>query len=334
MTTSNPLERILGVSLPGENGRIALQGTEYVVKDSILRQEKLIAPVQADMADFYDAHWKLPGAYDNEASDTFQVDIFRTMFPDFEAKVRTQVKGPVSVLDVGCGSGVAGRAYFHNVFDKVDYVGVDMSAAIEQAKSDFDRLGLNVGLLQAELNSLPFAEGTFDYVFCPGVLHYTIDMSEAIGNLARLLKPGGHFVTWIYKKQKPVRQLTDDYLRSVLSAMPPEAAFEAVKPLTQLGIALGKIKEPLEVTEDIPYLEIKKGTYSVQMFFYYHIMKLFYNPELPFIRHNVNNWNAYYPKHVLFLDPDTIRGYFLENGFEIDTWNPQGNGIGLVAVKG
>ena len=86
--------------------------------------------------------------------------------------------------------------------------------------------------------------------------------------------------------------------------------------------------------QGFPYLEIKKGTYSVQMFFYYHIMKLFYNPELPFIRHNVNNWNAYYPKHVLFLDPDTIRGYFLENGFEIDTWNPQGNGIGIVAVKG
>jgi len=333
MNKPNPLERVLKVTLPGENGRIALQGIEYVVKDGILRQEKLVAPVQADMASFYDVHWKLPGAYDNQASDEFQVNIFRTMFPGFEAKVSAQVTTAASVLDVGCGSGVAGRAYFRNVFDKIDYVGVDMSGAIEQAKSDFGRLGLNAGLLQAELNTLPFPDATFDYVFCPGVLHYTIDMSKAIGNLARLLRPGGHFVTWVYKKQKPVRQLTDDYIRSVISSMEPEAAFEAVKPLTQLGIALGKIKEPLEIPEDIPCLDVKKGTYSVQSFFYYHIMKLFYNPDLPFIRHNVNNWNAYYPKHVLFLDPDDIRSYFVANAFDIETWNTQGNGIGIVAVK-
>jgi arsenite methyltransferase len=329
----NPVEKLLGKPLPPEGGEVTLQNVRYVMAGNILRQSSLVKPVQQDMADFYDLHWKLPGAYDNEASDTFQLDLFHVMFPGFENIVAREVAKDANVLDVGCGSGVAGRAFFGKVFDRINYVGVDMSSAIEQAREDYKRLGMNVGLVQAELNTLPFAPGTFDFVFCPGVLHYTIDMKEAIGSLAKMLKPGGRFVSWIYKRQKPIRHLTDAYIRSVISAMEPEEGFEAVKPLTKLGIALGQIKEEIDIPEDIPFLDIKKGKYNLQRFFYYHIMKLFYNPELPFQRHVVNNWNAYYPKHVLFLPAAEIRSFFEELGFRFEIWNEEGNGVALIAVK-
>lgn len=329
----NSLEQILGASLPAEGGKLTLRNVPYVVKGGILRQAELMVPVQEDIANFYDVHWKLPGGYDNAESDQFQTELFRVMFPGFEKRVPTQVSQGMKVLDVGCGSGVAGRAYFHGLFDRITYVGADMSAAIEQAGADFKKRGLEVGLVQGEINSLPFPDESFDFVFCPGVLHYTNDMREAIGSLARLLKKGGHFVSWIYRKQKPIRHLTDAYIRSVISAMSPQDAFEAVKPLTKLGIALGKIKEEIDVPEDIPFLEIKAGKYSVQRFFYYHIMKLFDNPELPFTRHVINNWNAYYPKQVMFLKPEEIKSYLLDLGFKIELWNDQGNGIAIDAVK-
>ena len=329
----NPVEVLTGHPLPPEGGEVTLQDVRYVMSGNILRQAQLVRPVQQDMADFYDVHWKLPGAYDNEASDAFQLELFRVMFPGFEKIIAREVKEDANILDVGCGSGVAGRAFFGSVFDRINYVGVDMSSAIEQAKEDYDRLGINVGLLQAELNTLPFSRETFDFVFCPGVLHYTIDMKEAIGNLAKLLKHGGRFVSWIYKRQKPIRHLTDAYIRSVISSMSPQDAFEAVKPLTKLGMALGEIKQELDVPEDIPFLEIKKGKYNLQRFFYYHIMKLFYNPELPFQRHVVNNWNAYYPKHVLFLPAAEIRSFFEDLGFRFEIWNEEGNGVALIAVK-
>jgi ubiquinone/menaquinone biosynthesis C-methylase UbiE len=329
----NPVEKLLGRPLPPEGGEVTLQNVRYIMAGDILRQAQLVKPVQQDMADFYDLHWKLPGAYDNEASDTFQFDLFQVMFPGFENIVQREVAKDANVLDVGCGSGVAGRAFFGKVFDRINYVGVDMSSAIEQAREDYKRLQLNVGLLQAELNTLPFLPGTFDFVFCPGVLHYTIDMKEAISSLAKMLKPGGRFVSWIYKRQKPIRHLTDEYIRSVISAMEPEEGFEAVKPLTKLGIALGQIKEEIDIPEDIPFLDIKKGKYNLQRFFYYHIMKLFYNPELPFQRHVVNNWNAYYPKHVLFLPAAEIRSFFEDLGFRFEIWNEEGNGVALIAVK-
>jgi arsenite methyltransferase len=329
----NPVEKLVGTPLPTEGGEVMLRNVRYVMAGEILRQAQLVKPVQQDMADFYDAHWKLPGAYDNEASDTFQLDLFRVMFPGFDSIVEREVRQGANVLDVGCGSGVAGRAFFGTVFDRINYVGVDMSSAIEQARDDYKRLDLNVGLLQAELNTLPFQPETFDFVFCPGVLHYTIDMQEGIANLAKLLKHGGRFVSWIYKRQKPIRHLTDAYIRSIISNMTPQEGFEAVKPLTKLGIALGQIKEELEVPEDIPFLEIKKGKYNLQRFFYYHIMKLFYNPDLAFQRHVVNNWNAYYPKHVLFLPAAEIRLFFEQLGFRMEIWNEEGNGVSVIAIK-
>jgi arsenite methyltransferase len=329
----NPLERVLGTKLPGEGQKIVLKQVPYVVRGGILRQEALIAEVQQDIADFYDVHWKEPGAYDNEASDQFQLDLFRKMFPGFEANVPKQTPAGAVVLDVGCGSGVAGRAYFRSVFDRIDYIGADMSSAIEQAKKDFDALGKPVGLVQAELNSLPFPDETFDYVFCPGVLHYTLDMKEAITSLSKLLKKGGRFVSWIYKRQLPIRHVTDEYLRSVISQMDPREAIEAVKPLTELGIALGKIDQELDIPSDIPVLGVKKGKYNLQRFFYYHIMKLFYNPELPFMRHVINNLNAYYPKHVLFLPADEIKSYLTGLDLKIEVWTDQGNGVGIVASK-
>jgi SAM-dependent methyltransferase len=45
--------------------------------------------------------------------------------------------------------------------------------------------------LLSSLPDLPFAPGTFDTVICMEVLEYIEDVSEAVGELARVLKPGG-----------------------------------------------------------------------------------------------------------------------------------------------
>jgi arsenite methyltransferase len=327
------LEALLGVPLPPDGTTVRIGGSTFVMRADILRQASLVNGDPSDLAEFYEKHWKMPGAYDFEASDEFQRELFRAMFPGFEEKVPRQVGAGAVVLDAGCGSGAAGRAYFKGLFDRLTYVGADMSTAVEQAQADFAARALDVALVQADIDRLPFPDATFDFVFCPGVLHYTPDMQKAIVSLARLVKPGGRFVTWVYKRQKPIRELTDAYLRSVFSTMSPEDAFQAMMPLTKLGIALGELKQEIHIPEDIPSLEIKAGTYDLQRFFYYHIMKLFYHPDLPFTRHVVNNWNAFYPKHVLFLPPETIKTFFLNAGLRIDECHEQGNGMSIIAMK-
>jgi len=57
------------------------------------------------------------------------------------------------------------------------------------------------------------------------------------------------------------------------------------------------------------------------------------NPGLPFTRHVVNNWNAYYPKHVLFLPAEEIKSFFTKAGMRIEECHEQGNGVSIIAVK-
>jgi arsenite methyltransferase len=310
-----------------------LRGIDYRYRDGLLRQDKAVEGVQAKMADFYTEHWALPGAYDAEVSDEFQSELFGSFFGDYDRQVEGWLPNGGRVLDAGCGSGVAGRVFFRKVMPKIGYVGVDMSESVDQAAKEFVARGLSGSFAQCELNAIPFKRESFDVVFSVGVLHYTLDMRQAIQSLAGFVKPGGRFVAWVYKKQKPIRDLTDNYIRKELGKMRPDDAFKAMEPLTRLGIALGEVKSEITVPEDIPLLGIEAGTYDVQRFFYYYIMKLFYNPALPFTRHVVNNWNAYYPAHVLFLDPEQIFAYFEEAGLTIDYRSLSGNGLSIIARK-
>jgi hypothetical protein len=60
---------------------------------------------------------------------------------------------------------------------------------------------------------------------------------------------------------------------------------------------------------------------------------LFYHTDLAFTRHNVNNWNAYYPAAVLFPTEDELRSAFKNAGFAIEHFHPHGNGIAVVARR-
>jgi len=54
--------------------------------------------------------------------------------------------------------------------------------------------------LQGDAENLPFAEAAFDIVYSNGVLHHTSNTEAAIGEVYRVLKPGGQAVIMLYCK--------------------------------------------------------------------------------------------------------------------------------------
>jgi SAM-dependent methyltransferase len=89
-----------------------------------------------------------------------------------------------TMIDVGCGTGVhalAGRAAGLHV------TAVDISPwAVERLRGRVDVA--RVGDVEQPI------PGTFDVVVCAGVLDYVADPSAALGNLCRLVGPGGRLV--------------------------------------------------------------------------------------------------------------------------------------------
>ena len=111
------------------------------------------------------------------------------------------------VLDVGCGTGMLlngaalrvpqGRAVGIDIWDAHAGGGtLDLLMANARAEGVAER----VEIKYADARSLPFADGLFDIVLCGGAVHHIIrdrsDLEGVLGEMVRVLKPGGQLVIW------------------------------------------------------------------------------------------------------------------------------------------
>lgn len=120
-----------------------------------------------------------------------------TNFHDYFQGVDLELLTGQTVLDAGCGMGRHARQI-------APYVGrvvaVDFSRAIEQAaRNSADRP--NVDCVQADLLSLPLADGAFDFIYSLGVLHHLADTERALREIVRKLRPAGRLRVYLYWKR-------------------------------------------------------------------------------------------------------------------------------------
>ncbi len=96
-----------------------------------------------------------------------------------------------AVLDVPCGGGVALRGLRRE--QRVRYVAADIAEAmLERTGREAERRGLRqVELRRADVEELPFADGEFDLCVSFTGLHCFPHPRRAIGELGRVVRPGG-----------------------------------------------------------------------------------------------------------------------------------------------
>jgi SAM-dependent methyltransferase len=96
------------------------------------------------------------------------------------------------VLEVGCGDGAFALALRAR---GADTIGVDPDPSmLAAARSRFAAAGAVVPLAAAAGEHLPFVDASFDVVIAKTVLCFVGDATAMIGEMARVLKPGGRFV--------------------------------------------------------------------------------------------------------------------------------------------
>lgn len=96
----------------------------------------------------------------------------------------------LKVLDVGCGTG--------HQLAKLRELGFDVAGidASPEMLGHARKLNPEADVRLADVESIPFASGQFDYVLCVEVLRYLRDPGPCLREMARVLKPGGTcFVT-------------------------------------------------------------------------------------------------------------------------------------------
>jgi SAM-dependent methyltransferase len=97
------------------------------------------------------------------------------------------------VLDVACGAAHGSEAVAPHVRQ---VVGVDLTPALlaAGAKRLAERGVRNVLLQEANAARLPFADASFDLVFCRAAVHHFAEPAAQVGEMARVCRPGGRVV--------------------------------------------------------------------------------------------------------------------------------------------
>ena len=153
----------------------------------------------------------------------FQWTAFKEISCDFRENFFTYVGGLEPEwfrgklgLDAGCGFG---RHLIQAAACGARMVGVDYSRAIESSRQNTAQIP-GVSLIQADLERLPFAPETFDFIYSIGVLHHLPDPARAFRALLPYVKPGGAIIIWVYSTSRPWTNQVIEAIRSVSTRLP------------------------------------------------------------------------------------------------------------------
>ncbi len=137
------------------------------------------------------------------------------------------------VLDAGCGGGRYAR-----ICAEAGAIvrGADHSRAVDKARSLCADLP-NAAFVQADLKQLPFEPGSFDFVFSIGVMHHDTNTRSVFDAVAKMVKPGGRYSVWLYRRNQWWQELINTGLRALTTRLP----HAILEPLCHLGAIAGAI---------------------------------------------------------------------------------------------
>jgi ubiquinone/menaquinone biosynthesis C-methylase UbiE len=142
-------------------------------------------------------------------------------------------------LDAGCGSNAnATYAMLMMGAEKVYAFDLDESIfeTVPKMLKDFapERYDLRTG----NVLTIDFADNTFDFVHCGGVLHHSADVLQGLKELARVTKPGGLLYVHTYGAGGLIREITsffrekysrDDSFRTVIDDLQVDQLRSGIK---------------------------------------------------------------------------------------------------------
>lgn len=166
-------------------------------------------------------------------------------FLDYRLVGDARIRPGQRVLDLGSGTGYPAIVAADAVGNEGAVLGFDLSEEmLDRAKRKAYGLGLfQLDFRVADITQLPEEEHSFDAVISRFCLMFLPDIPKAVGEIARVLKPGGYLAAavWSGPDQNPFVKIPIDVLKQFidLPAPPPDqpGIFRLAKPGDLSGMA-------------------------------------------------------------------------------------------------
>lgn len=213
---------------------------------------------------------------------------------------REEIKGKL-ILDAGSGNGLLTKA----IAEQGAYtIGIDYSDSVFNIAST--NQNPNLLYIKGDLNHPPFKDETFDVIISNGVIHHTKSTENAFTKVAALVKRGGKFYVWLYRRPLGFYMNTfmysTDFLRFIVNKLPSS---------------------------------LQKAIVNLYTFFFYHLKKIKNKNVMEFDQLRIDAYDTLTPEYKHYHNPIEVAKWFHENGFEsplLSHWdNPYG--FGIMSVK-
>lgn len=147
--------------------------------------------------DYYARNYRAPQSR-HERALALRRDLCTGMLADVHGRI----------LDLGCGPGAMAISL---ISPRRTVVAFDLSPQMVLAAREL--IGDLASYCVGDAAALPFADHSFDAVVTTGVLEYVPEISRALGEIARVLRPGGTFVGTVSLPRKLERAVTAAYIK-------------------------------------------------------------------------------------------------------------------------
>lgn len=154
--------------------------------------------------------WSVAPQYWSTYFEPFFIPIYKEVLRKIEPA------GNSLLLDAGCGSGLFSHMA---IASGAEVIGVDAAPGLLEVARERNP-GNN--FLEEDLESLPFASGSFDVVTGFNSFQYAGNFTNALAEAKRVLKDGGKLVIGIW--DKPEKSQATNILKAIGSLLPPPPA--------------------------------------------------------------------------------------------------------------
>lgn len=161
-----------------------------------------------------------------------------------------------TVIDLGSGAGNDCFVALHETGDKGKVIGIDFTPSmIRKARLNAEKLGYNnVEFREGDIDDMPVNNDVADVIVSNCVLNLVPNKQKVIGEIFRVLKPGGHFsisdIVLLGELPNALREDAEMYAGCVAGAIQKDEYLQHIKDAGFQQVMLQKEK-PINIPESI-----------------------------------------------------------------------------------